>query len=264
MFYILSKIIWFFFQPSTFLVLLGCCGIVLLLTRWKKWGLRFMILSFAGLLIAGLSPLGQILILPLEERFPVPAANAPAPDGIIILGGSVDTHVSSARGVVALNEAGERLMHMIALARRYPEAKIVFTGGGGGHRTGDMNESEVTRRFMELIGFPAERVLLEDQSLNTWQNAKYTLKLVDPKPGERWFLVTSAAHIPRAMGCFRKVGFQVVAYPVDFRTQGYQDYLTPFKSVSEGLRRIDAAFREWVGLTVYWLTGRSSSFFPAP
>jgi len=264
MFFWTSKIVWFFFQPSTFLVMLGCLGLILTLTRLRWWGRGLVVCSLVGLLVAGLSPLGQILLLPLEERFPVPAADAPAPDGIIILGGSVDTHVSSARGNVAVNEAGERLVTMIALAKRYPDAKIVFTGGGGHLQSIDMNESEVTARFMKQTGFPAERVMLEDQSLNTWQNAQYTRALVKPELGETWWLVTSAAHMPRAVGCFRQAGFDVVAYPVDFRTQGEEDEAKPFKSVAEGLRRVDNATREWVGLAVYRVSGRSSALFPAP
>lgn len=264
MFYTLSKFLWFFVQPSTFLVLLGCVGLILSLTRLKKTGRLFVALSIFGLLLAGLSPVGQMLMLPLEERFPAVSANAPEPDGIIFLGGAVDTHVSAARGNVAVNEGGERMIALLALAREYPDAKLVFTGGGGGHRSNDMNESEVTARFMEMTGLPIERVLLEDKSLNTWQNANFTKVLVDPQPGERWLLVTSAGHMPRAVGCFRRAGFDVVAYPVDYRTQGKDDAFAPFKSVSEGLRRVDAAVREWLGLVVYRLTGRSSAFFPAP
>ncbi len=264
MFFIASKILWFFLQPSTFLVLLGILGLVLSITRLKKTGRRLVFLSLAGLLVAGLSPLGQILLLPLEERFPVPLNDAPAPDGIIILGGSMDTHVSNARGIVALNEAGERQIMMIALARRYPDAKIVFSGGGGDLLGSDMRESDVTKLFMSLTGFPAERVVLEDKSLNTWQNAIYSRDLLDPAPGETWLLVTSAAHMPRAVGCFRQAGIDVTGYPVDFRTQGPEDKFTMFKSVSEGLRRVDAAVREWAGLAIYRATGRTNAFFPQP
>lgn len=75
---------------------------------------------------------------------------------------------------------------------------------------------------------------------------------------------TSAYHMPRAVGVFRKAGFAVEPYPVDWRTRGAQDELRPFASVGDGLRRVDTAVREWVGLAVYWLTGRSSELFPGP
>ena len=106
--------------------------------------------------------------------------------------------------------------------------------------------------------------LLEDRSRNTIENAVYSKEVARPKPGERWLLVTSAYHMPRAVGVFRKVGFTVEPYPVDWRTRGAQDELRPFASVGDGLRRVDTAVREWVGLAVYWLTGRSSELFPGP
>jgi uncharacterized SAM-binding protein YcdF (DUF218 family) len=113
-------------------------------------------------------------------------------------------------------------------------------------------------------GLDPRRLELEDRSRNTFQNALMTKSMVGPRANERWFLVTSAYHIPRAIGCFRRVGFPVIAYPVDYRTRGTEDLLRPFSRVSEGLRRVDLATREWVGLTVYYLTGRTSTFLPAP
>ena len=99
---------------------------------------------------------------------------------------------------------------------------------------------------------------------NTLENAILSKDLARPQPGERWLLVTSAYHMPRAIGIFRKAGFDVEPYPVDWRTSGSGDALRPFPTVGDGLRRTDTAVREWVGLLVYWLMGMSSSLFPAP
>ena len=74
----------------------------------------------------------------------------------------------------------------------------------------------------------------------------------------------SAYHLPRAIGAFRKVGFMVEAYPVDWRTRGSEDLARVFSTLSEGLSRTDTAVHEWLGLVVYWLTGRSSELFPGP
>ena len=119
-------------------------------------------------------------------------------------------------------------------------------------------------RLLESLGIPRARITLEDRSRNTVENAVLSKAIAQPKPGERWLLVTSAHHLPRAVGVFRKAGFPVEAYPVDWRTRGPEDALRPFASVGDGLRRSDTAVREWVGLAVYWLTGRSSELFPAP
>ena len=85
-----------------------------------------------------------------------------------------------------------------------------------------------------------------------------------PRPDERWLLVTSAWHMPRAVGVFRQAGFPVTAYPVDFRTGGRANVLRPFATLSEGLRRLDVAAKEWAGLVGYRLTGRTGELFPRP
>jgi uncharacterized SAM-binding protein YcdF (DUF218 family) len=101
-------------------------------------------------------------------------------------------------------------------------------------------------------------------SHNTWENAVYTKALAAPQPGQRWLLVTSASHMPRAMGVFRKVGFAVEPWPVDFRTADARDWFQTFESPAEGLRRVELAGHEWIGLITYWLMGRSDELFPEP
>ena len=85
------------------------------------------------------------------------------------------------------------------------------------------------------LGIPAERIELEDRSRNTVENAVFTRALVNPKPNERWLLVTSAAHMPRAIGTFRQAGFPIEAYPVDWRTSGMVDLVIPFSNLGHGL-----------------------------
>lgn len=264
MFFYASKIIWFFFQPSSVLVFLGLLGAVLLFTRFWRAGRLAVVLSVAGLLIAGLSPLGQAMILPLEERFPPQPADAPPPDGIIVLGGAFDTVVSPARGVMATNEAAERLTELVSLARRWPDAKLIFSGGSERLITRGAREADLAGRILADAGLDETRLVLENESRNTFQNAVMSKSIARPRASERWLVVTSAYHMPRAIGCFRQAGFPVEAWPVDYRTRGYQDLLRPFDKVSEGLRRVDLAAREWVGLAVYYMTGRTEALLPAP
>ncbi|MEJ8574689.1 YdcF family protein [Microbaculum marinum] len=265
MFFYLSKIAWFFLQPSNLLVLLAVAGALLLLGRYRRLGGSLLGLALAGLLICGFSPFGQLLVLPLEERFPQwQQGSGPPPDGIVVLGGSFDTAVSAGRETVTTNEAGERLTAFAELARRFPDAKLVFTGGSGRILFDGATEAEIARSFFTGLGIDPARVILEDRSRNTWQNAVFTRDLVDPNRGERWLLVTSATHMPRAVGCFRAAGFDVEAYPVDYRTRGWSDLRRPFSAVSEGLRRVDTGMREWIGLVAYRATGRTQHLFPAP
>jgi uncharacterized SAM-binding protein YcdF (DUF218 family) len=263
MYFILSKILGFLAIPSNLIIVFGIVGALLLRTRFARAGLRLVIASLLLLAIAGLSPLGNMLILPLEQRFPPWDSAGGAPDGIIVLGGAVTPDVAFARNEVALNEAAERMTATVELARRYPNARIIFSGGESG-LVYSGNESEAALRLFERLGLPPGRVTVEDQSRNTVENAVLTKQVAMPKPGERWLLVTSAYHQPRAVGMFRKIGFAVEAYPVDWRTRGTQDAFRLFSTVGEGLRRTDIAMREWAGLVLHWLLGNTSEVFPGP
>lgn len=264
MFFIISKVLGFFALPSNVIVVLGLLGVLLIGGRLSQLGVRLAAASVLLIAVCGFSPLGTALLLPLENRFaPWNPAHGP-PDGIIVLGGAFDNAVSGARADLALNDAAERMTSAVALARRFPAAKIVFSGGYGELFPEGPSEGELALRLFERLGIERDRIRVEDRSRNTVENAVFSKALVAPKPGERWLLITSAHHMPRAVGAFRRSGFEVEPYPVDWRTRGEADLLRPFWTASDGLRRTDTAAREWVGLCVYWLTDRSSALFPGP
>jgi len=264
MFFTLSKLLGFFALPSNTLISVGLIGLVLLCTRFTRLASWLIVTSLVLIAIAGLSPLGNALILPLEQRFPQWDASRGAPDGIVLLGGMITPDVSSARGTVALNEAAERITATAELARRYPDARIIMTGGSGALIFAEGAEAIFAVRQLEALGIAHDRITAEEQSRNTIENAVFSRLIANPKPGERWLLVTSAYHMPRAMGVFRAAGFPVEAYPVDWRTRGPADLVRPFSSLSDGLQRTDTAAHEWVGLFAYWITGQTTALFPAP
>jgi uncharacterized SAM-binding protein YcdF (DUF218 family) len=264
MFFTLSKVLGFFAIPSNFVVAFGIAGLILLATPWARMGRWLVGASFVALALLGFSPIGNALIIPLEQRFPAWDETRGPPDGILVLGGAISPDVSAARNEVALNESAERLTVAAELARRYPRARVLYSGGTGALMYDEGSEAPFARRELEGLGVAHDRILLEDRSRNTIENALYSKQIAQPKAGERWLLITSAYHLPRAMGVFRKVGFAVEPYPVDWRTRGTDDALRPFPTMGEGLRRADTAMREWVGLAVYWMTGRSSELFPGP
>jgi uncharacterized SAM-binding protein YcdF (DUF218 family) len=181
---------------------------------------------------------------------------------VIILGGAISPELSRARGSVALNEAAERVTAAADLARRYPAAQIVFSGGSGSLFGGDA-EADFVSPLLESFGIARERVTLEGRSRNTAENARLTKELVQPKSGERWLLVTSAYHMPRAIGVFRREGFSIEAYPVDWRSAP-GDLASPFAALSAGLARTDAAVHEWLGLAGYRLAGITAELLPRP
>jgi uncharacterized SAM-binding protein YcdF (DUF218 family) len=268
-FFYLAKGLWFLLQPSTLIALLIGYGAILIWTGWARWGRRFVTIGAALLLLAGLSPLGNALILPLEDRFPRPDLDTePPPTGFIVLGGAEDQLVGLARHAPALNEAAERLVEAAILSRRYPEAKIAFSGGDAGIFYKSGSEAEGAESLLTALGVAKDRLILEAKSRDTYENAAFLkaklAKSGELGPGTRWLLITSAYHMPRAMGAFCKAGLVVEPWPVDYRTRGEADLTRPFDKVSEGLRRVDVAAREWFGLFAYWLTGRSDALFPAP
>jgi uncharacterized SAM-binding protein YcdF (DUF218 family) len=262
--YYASKVFGFFATPSNFVILAGIAGALLLRTRFSRTGWGLVVGSLLLLAVLGLSPVGNALIVPLEDRFPPWDHSRGAPHGMVVLGGALSPDISYARNTAALNEAAERLTVVAELARRYPDARIVFSGGSGAVLFKERPEAESALRLLESLGVAKGRVVAEGKSRNTVENARFSRELAQPKPGERWLLVTSAYHLPRAMGIFRKAGFPVEAHPVDWRTRGARDALRPFPTLGEGLRRTDTAVREWIGLLAYWLTGQTSELFPGP
>lgn len=264
MFFVLSKILGFFALPSNIVATLLAVGAVLLLTRFRRAGTRILALAAVTLLLLGYSPLANLLLLPLSERFPAWKADGRAPDGIIVLGGAIDSEATAARGSLEIDSSAERIVAILRLARQYPAARIVFSGGSGSFVQDSVSEAPIIGRLLAEFGVARERVVLEGESRTTSENAVFTRRLVQPKPGERWLLVTSSFHMPRSIGAFRHAGFDVEAYPVDWRTRGWIDSATPFNKLSAGLARTDVAVHEWTGLLVYWMTGRSSELFPAP
>ena len=268
MFFILSKILGFFTLPSDIAVTIAALGAVLLFTRFQRAGRRLATLGLVLLLIAGLSPLGNALMLPLEERFPrwdaARDATQGAPAGIIVLGGAIGPEISAARGTPDLNESAERVTAVADLARKYPAARIIYSGGNARLVLMGGIEADYAVTLFESFGIPRARIETERASRNTIENAAFSKQMAKPKPGERWLLVTSAYHMPRSIGVFRHVGFPVEAYPVDWRTRGAIDLAMPFESITAGLRRTDTALHEWIGLIAYRALGHTSELFPAP
>ncbi len=217
------------------------------------------------LIVAATLPLGVLLIAPLEDRFPLPPADLPPPEGIIVLGGAINDGVSQARQETIFNEGGERLTEAVVLAKRYPQARVVYTSGSSSLAGATSTEALQARKFMSQMGIAPERVTIEDKSRNTDENARFTAAIVHPEPSQRWIIVTSAFHMPRSMGIFEKAGFHPIAYPVAFRTRGRwaDDLRLTFEPV-RNLRIFEIALHEWIGLAAYWVSGRSDHLFAGP
>jgi uncharacterized SAM-binding protein YcdF (DUF218 family) len=264
MFFYLSKVLWFLTAPSNVLIALALAGAWLCGTRFARAGRRLALAATGLLLFIGIAPLGSLLFLGLESRFPTLPHKGLDPYGIIVLGGAVDEAMGQSHGQISLEEAAERMTEGAALARLYPNAKLVFTGGSNAFFGRDGSEAGDAKRLWMDLGIPGERILLEDKSRNTYENAVMTRDLIRPQLGERWLLVTSAFHMPRSVSLFRKAGFPVIPFPVDYRSEASLTRLRPMRESSDGLRRFDLAAREWIGLAAYWASGKTDALLPGP
>jgi len=264
MFFSASKIFWLIAEPLSLSILAGLLGILLMFIHFARAGRVLAAGAIIALAIGSATPIGAVLLRPLEDRFPQPPSDMPAPAGIIVLGGAMDTAKSEARGQIFLNADAARMTTGVALARRYPDARLVFSGGSADFPSEGPAEAISARQLWLSLGVPAERMMFEAKSRNTWENAVFTRDLVKPKTGETWLLVTSAWHMPRAVDVFRRVGFPIVPYPVAYRTFGDgRDFQWSAPSIDK-LFMLDFGVREWIGLLAYRLTSKTDTLFPAP
>jgi uncharacterized SAM-binding protein YcdF (DUF218 family) len=244
----------------------------LCLYRW--WGLFLMVfrrpsgaivsaVASIALVTAALSPLGNMLLTPLEQRFPEMRFPDQGIDGIIVLGGSYDTRIHGYMNTILLQEDSDPMAVIPDLALRYPKAQIVFSGGTDPSSPGP-SEAAIAKRYFVSFGIAADRISIEDRSLTTEEDAQFAAALIHPTPSSRWLLVTSAYHMPRAMGAFRKAGFNVIGFSVGLRTHGWEELWWPARTATDNLRRMDIAVVEWLGLLTYRLSGYSDEWFPGP
>ena len=251
--------------PSTFLAALCAAGIagVLAGRRAGRAGRVSLGVGAAGFVATLLLPVDIWLLRPLEDRFQ-PAQLPARVDGIVVLGGAIAAAVSPDRSVASLNRDGDRLTAFATLARAYPSAKLVFAGGPPAPKPGVLAEAEASKALLDGLGLAPARVLYDDQSRTTWENAVNALALAQPKLGEAWVLVTSASHMPRAVAAFRGAGWPpVLPWPVAYRTTR-AGWPAPLQPVGTRLSALDLAAHEWAGLAAYRVQGRTSELLPGP
>src|SRR5229473_1290601 len=198
MHFALSKAVGFFSVPSNVIASLAVLGLVLMVFR-RPSGVIVATVALAALVAAALSPLGNMLLTPLEQRFEMRFPDQRI-DGIIVLGGSYDSQSHGYLSVILLEEDTEPMAVMVDLAHRYPQAKIIFSGGTSPSWGPGPSEAAIVKRYFVSFGIPADRISIEERSLTTEENARFTAQMVHPTPSSRWLLVTSAYHMPRAMG----------------------------------------------------------------
>ena len=263
MFFYTSKILWLLADPGNILLIIICLACFL---AWIKWfnTLRILI-TFTAIFAASISilPIGKTIVNHLENRFPAFTSLPKNIEGIIILGGVVDQHLTQDREQISINSAVERITEFAKLAKIYPKAKLVYSGGSGILGQQELKEADFVYPLLKTLDMNLERVIFENQSRNTSENASFIKDLVKPKINQRWIVITSAFHMPRAMATFRKHRWNILAYPVDYRTPSKSEFKLEFNLIS-GLASFSLAIHECIGLTFYWLSGRTNELYPKP
>lgn len=259
LFFWLSKILWAAAAPGSLVVLSAVAIWVLLKLDAVRAARRLAGLLLPALLLVTLFPVGEWLLYPLESRF---SGELPSTvDGIIVLGGSIDPVKSEAWSQPELRATAEREFNFLALAARYPRARLAFTGGSGSLNRQEYKEAASARQLFEQQGLDSTRVTFESDSRNTYENAVFSKKLLAPAPGEHWLLITTAWHMPRAVGAFCGAGFPVIPYPVDHWSQR-GNLLRLEWDFTDNLNELDIALHEWAGLFMYRLTGKTNRLLP--
>lgn len=260
LFYFLSKLLGFVISVDNILILSLLFGVIFINT-YKVIARTLLTISIGGLLTLTLFPIGSLLIAPLEKRFPIPQQLPENIAGIIVLGGAESLRPSIVHQQLQFNEAAERVMSIPRLAQKYPNTTLIIASGVRTSIDKTIKGAYLIEQWLKPLLPPTVTVHIEDQSRNTWQNAKYSLKYrTSEHKDDPWLLVSSAAHMPRSVGVFRQLNWNIIPYPVDF--QSYP--LTLYPHFSNNISVLRRAYHEWVGLLAYYLNGYTNALYPKP
>ncbi len=275
MFFIMSKIVGFVLNPLVILLLLLTA--IMITSAWKNRAKRkrqrparithhVMVTAFIIWTANLMMPIIPYLaVSSLEERFPLPAASTINPDVIVVLGGWQGAP-STYRGEVIppISGSGDRLITGLILARQYPSALVTFPGGLK-RRGASYGEDDISSAVINGLGLDPSRFVIEGASRNTAENAAFLKDLLSQRGvGEdgQILLITSAWHMPRAMGSFRAAGLDPIAFPTDFRTN--TNGIDMSNLFMKGINITNIALHEYIGLLGYWVTGRTDHLLPRP
>ncbi len=259
----ITRIFWLLIQPLSLVALLLVVGLALSWLK-RRWPARLAVgLAALLLILCSFTSFGYLLITPLENRFVRP----PEPeriDGIVVLGGAMDSEINGIRGGWELNRSGDRFVETLRLALRHPEARIVIAAGPGALTPDQEPEALAAQRFFLDFGVAPDRLILDQRSRNTEENAQFARELAGETSAQTWLLVTSAFHMPRSAGLFRRANFAVVPWPADYLASGVEGVSLRLDQPAENISVATMALREWTALVGYYLTGRIDELVPGP
>lgn len=259
---IISRTIWMLLQPSNLLFVLLLVGVILLWREHRKLGFSILTFCIVFYALVMFGPLAGWLMVPLEKRFSIYTNDISQKfySGIIVLAGAERMNASTRHNQATLNGAAERLIEAAKLARKFPDLPIIYSGGGKAKDM--MTEVDIARKFFTEAGIDTNRIRFDKNSYNTYTNAVEAKKLIRNHETEKWLLVTSAFHMPRAVGAYRSADINIQPYPVDYRTI-LSTSLISKPNAAQHMYVLDYATHEWIGLLAYYIGGYNDELFPA-
>ena len=260
--FLISKLFWVFAQPLSIAFLFAALAAALALVGWRRLGGLSASLAALTLFVTLFTTTGTVALQVLEARFPKAAAEPADVACMIILGGAFDNEINTTRGGMELNQSADRFVEALRLARNYPQSRILISGGDGSISGTFEGEAQTAERFFSAFGISSDRLIKENTSRTTYENSLNTAELLKAQGLENCLLITSAFHMPRSIGLFRKAGIPVTPWPVDYRTSGIVSFGFDFTQPALNAQITTTAAREWMSLMAYTLTGRIDAFFP--
>ena len=258
-FFVVNKIIWLFLRPESVLVLLYMMALLSLRRGRTRAASRTLAGALLVTILIGIFPLGDFVLRPLENHY---AANPEITrvEGIIVLGGAEDLGSRHADALPQFNHAGDRILAATLLARRFPEAVVLYSGGETSVMRSRDEAGASGVSMLRQLGIEQDRLIIEGHSRNTAENARLSRELAPANLSGTWVLVTSAFHMPRAMGSFCAAGWRhLVPYPTDYRAGRVSHGIG--WNLAENLEELNIGMKEWLGLLAYRLVGRMDGFF---
>lgn len=256
----LSKLLPLFLYPLGFAcIMLGLA----LVSVWKRprWTAGYITLALLALLIGGNGAVAQQLTYSLERQY-LPTA-LPQAEAIVVLGGSIRSQFPP-RPWIDVTESGDRPIYAAQLYRQGKAPLVILSGGRIDWLGGGPPESADMAQLVEALGVPASAILQDPTSLNTRENAVNVKTILDQRGIKQVLLVTSAAHMPRSMQIFQKLGISATAAPTDFwvtqqevdlAQNSLEGRLLGLLPESENLYRSTRALKEYLGSWIYRLRG---------
>lgn len=257
--FLISKLIWLVAQPLSIAFLFAALAALLGLVGFRKLGSLSALISALVLFVTLYTTTGSLALQNLEDRYTKPA-DPEALSCMIVLGGVFESEVTTARSGIEFNQAADRFVEALRLALKYPQSRILISGGDGSFSGVYEGEAQASERFFTAFGVPSDRMVKDNTSRTTYENTVNTTQLLEAAGLNNCALITSAFHMPRSVALFKKAGISVTPWPVDFRTSGKVTLGLDFTQPSLNAQLTATAVREWMALIGYRIAGRIDSF----